>query len=174
MNEFQLFLVVFCSIAFVVISWWQWMRTPSKGTKALATYRRARDFSALTWQDFEHLLSAVFEKDGFKVVVNGTSGTNRNALGGRRRGGGDGGVDLVMRRAGTLHIVSAKHWKGRVGVKEVRDLFATVIHHKADRGWLVAVGGFTAEAWDFVKGKPINLVNGSRLTEMLEKTEGGG
>lgn len=173
MNDIQALFALLCFLALVVVSWRQWIKTPSKGQQALATYKKARDFSALTWQDFEHLLSAVFEKDGFKVVVNGTSGTNRNALGGRRRGGGDGGADLVMRRAGTLHIVSAKHWKGRVGVKEVRDLFATVIHHKADRGWLVATGGFTAEAWDFVKGKPINLVNGKRLTEMLEKTEGG-
>lgn len=122
----------------------------------------AEALAGLRWDEVERVLEVAYARWGWKVERTGTSAGVRQG-----RHGGDGGVDLVLRRAGDLCLVSSKHWKGRVGVKEVRELFGLMAHHGATRGVVVGTGGFTDEAWRFVKGKPIDLITGRRLTELL-------
>lgn len=122
-----------------------------------------RDLDALRWDEVERVLELAYARWGWKVERTGTSSGVR-----RGRHGGDGGVDLVLRRAGDVCLVSSKHWKGRVGVKDVRELFGLMAHHGATRGVVVGTGGFTDEAWRFVKGKPIDLISGKKLDELLK------
>jgi hypothetical protein len=138
--------------------------TPAGGSTPRPRWqpRSGRDLDALRWDEVERVLEAAYARWGWKVERTGTSSGARVG-----RHGGDGGVDLVLRRAGDLCLVSSKHWKGRVGVKEVRELFGLMAHHGATRGVVVGTGGFTDEAWRFVKGKPIDLVSGKKLDELL-------
>ncbi|MGY6517191.1 MAG: restriction endonuclease [Lysobacteraceae bacterium] len=84
-------------------------------------------------------------------------------------GGSDGGVDVVLRRGHRTWLVQCKHWKGRVGVKPLREMIGLLEHHQAERGVIIASGGFTKPAWEFVQGKRLSLVDGKRLLAMLDE-----
>ncbi len=51
----------------------------------------------------------------------------------------------------------------------MRDLYGTVINEGANRGILVTTSGFGPDSLEFVKNKPITLVDGPNLIEMLRK-----
>ena len=109
----------------------------------------------LSWQDFERQVGEVYRQRGYQV----------DEVGG---GGADGGVDLRLRRDGTTAIVQCKRWKTyKVGVKPVRELFGVMTAEKAGRAIFITSGVYTDEALRFAEGKPLELVDGAQLAEML-------
>ena len=111
----------------------------------------------LSWQDFERQVGEVYRQRGYQV----------DEFGG---GGADGGVDLRLRRDGTTAIVQCKRWKTyKVGVKPVRELFGVMAAEKADRAMFITSGVYTEEALRFAEGKPLELVDGAQLAEMLRQ-----
>jgi restriction endonuclease Mrr len=56
-----------------------------------------------------------------------------------------------------------------VGVSAVRDLYGTVMNEDATKGILVTTADFGPDAYDFVKDKPLTLLNGANLLYLLEK-----
>jgi restriction system protein len=54
-------------------------------------------------------------------------------------------------------------------VSAVRDLFGTVMNEGATKGILVTTADYGPDAYEFAKGKPITLLNGSNLLHLLEK-----
>jgi restriction system protein len=111
----------------------------------------------LSWQDFERQVGEVYRQRGFQL----------DEVGG---GGADGGVDLRLRRDGTTAIVQCKRWKTyKVGVKPVRELFGVMTAEKADRAIFITSGVYTDEALRFGEGKPLELVDGAQLAEMLRQ-----
>ena len=111
----------------------------------------------LTWQGFEQQVAEVYRQHGFQV----------EEVGG---GGADGGVDLRLRRDGTTAIVQCKRWKTyKVGVKPVRELFGVMTAEKAGRAIFITSGIYTDEALRFAEGKPLELVDGAQLAEMLRQ-----
>lgn len=128
--------------------------------------RDVSDLNRLTWQELEQVIAAAYRRYGWKVATTGTSAG----------GSSDGGVDILLTRGRSDRcLVQCKKWKGRVGVKPVRELMGLLSHHQAQRGVIVATGGFTKEAWEFVRGKPIDLITGPRLLDLLAaRPEGSG
>ena len=119
--------------------------------------------AAMDWEDFEHLIREIFEKefsqDGGEVKVTQSSR--------------DGGVDAVAFdpdpiRGGKI-VIQAKRYTNVVGVSAVRDLYGTVIKEGATKGILVTTADYGADAYDFAKEKPLTLLNGSNLLHLLEK-----
>jgi restriction system protein len=111
--------------------------------------------SDLSWQDFEHLVGASFERDGFAVTHTGG-------------GGADGGVDLVLTKGRELTLVQCKQWRAqKVGVTTVREVYGVMAARGAARGIVVSAGDFTADAREFVRGRNISLVTGRALAAML-------
>jgi restriction system protein len=111
----------------------------------------------LSWQDFERQVAEVYRQRGYQV----------EEVGG---GGADGGVDLRLRRDGTTSIVQCKRWKTyKVGVKPVRELFGVMTAEKAGRALFITSGVYTDEALRFAEGKPLELVDGAQLAEMLRQ-----
>jgi len=85
-------------------------------------------------------------------------------------GGADGGVDLRLLRDGQTSIVQCKRWKTyKVGVKPVRELFGVMTAEKAGRAVFITSGIYTDEALRFAEGKPIELLDGAQLAEMLRR-----
>lgn len=77
---------------------------------------------------------------------------------------GDHGVDLwVVSPQGERAIVQCKRYRGVVGESVVRDLYGVMQHEAATRGFLVTTGSISAAAGRWVQGKPIELIDGSRL-----------
>lgn len=121
------------------------------------------NLAALPWEDFEHLIREVFEKefaqDGGQVKVTQASR--------------DGGVDAVAFdpdpiRGGKI-VIQAKRYTNTVGVSAVRDLYGTVMNEGATKGILVTTADYGPDAYEFARGKPLTLLNGSHLLHLLEK-----
>lgn len=122
---------------------------------AVATASPGAALEAMSWRQFELLLSDAFRRQGFEVSESGGSQP-------------DGGVDLRLRREGQVHLVQAKHWKARkVGVKVVREVYGVMTAEGAAGCLVVTSGGFTSEARVFARGKPLTLVDGDALGELL-------
>jgi len=110
---------------------------------------------AMSWRDFERLVAEAYARLGYRVEEAG-------------QGGADGGIDLVLRRDGRVTLVQCKRWRTQsVGVAIVREQFGLLIHHGANAAIVVTTGDFTPEARAFAAGKPMELVDGMRLLELV-------
>ncbi len=121
------------------------------------------NLASMDWEDFEHLIREVFGKEfssnGGEVKVTQASR--------------DGGVDAIAFdpdpiRGGKI-VIQAKRYTNTVGVSAVRDLYGTVMNEGATKGILVTTADYGPDAYDFVKGKPLTLMNGANLLYLLEK-----
>jgi len=117
----------------------------------------------MDWEDFEHLVRELFEKEfsknGGEVKVT--------------RASRDGGVDAIAFdpdpiRGGKI-VIQAKRYTNTVGVAAVRDLYGTLLNEGATKGILVTTSDYGSDAYNFAKGKPITLLNGSNLLYLLEQ-----
>lgn len=85
----------------------------------------------------------------------------------------DGGVDAIAFdpdpvRGGKI-VIQAKRYTASVGVAAVRDLYGTVLNEGAIKGILITTSDYGRDSYEFAKGKPLTLLNGSNLLAMLEK-----
>jgi len=70
---------------------------------------------------------------------------------------------------GGKYVLQAKRYTRTVDVAAVRDLYGTVINEGVNRGILVTASGFGPDSREFVKDKPITLIDGPYLIEMLRR-----
>lgn len=126
-------------------------------------FDNSTNLAAMDWEDFEHLIREIFEKEfssnGGEVKVTQASR--------------DGGVDAIAFdpdpiRGGKI-VIQAKRYTNTVGVSAVRDLFGTVMNEGANKGILVTTSDYGPDSYEFAKGKPLTLLNGSNLLYLLEK-----
>ncbi len=121
------------------------------------------NLAAMDWEDFEHLIREVFEKEfsshGGEVKITQAS---------RDRGVDAVAFDPDPIRGGKT-VIQAKRYTNTVGVEAVRDLYGTVINEGAGKGILVTTSDYGPDAYQFAKGKPIVLLNGGNLLHLLEK-----
>jgi len=114
-----------------------------------------KSIKAVSWKDFEYLVSEAYRRQGYSVQEN-------------TGGGADGGVDLVLGKDGKKILVQCKNWRSsKVGVSTVRELFGVVTAEGATEGIVVCSGQFTNDAVEFAKGKPITLVDGAALSCLI-------
>ena len=66
-------------------------------------------------------------------------------------------------------MIQAKRYTDTVGVSAVRDLYGTVLNEGANKGILITTSDYGPEAYEFAKGKPLVLLNGSNLLHLLQK-----
>lgn len=121
------------------------------------------NLAAMHWEDFEHLIREIFEKEFSSV-----GGEVRVTQASR-----DGGVDAVAFdpdpiRGGKI-VIQAKRYTNTVGVSAVRDLYGTVMNEGATKGILVSTSSYGPDAYAFAKGKPLSLLNGGNLLHLLAK-----
>ncbi len=121
------------------------------------------NLATMDWQDFENLVREIFEKEfsqnGGEVKVTQSSR--------------DGGVDAIAFdpdpiRGGKI-VIQAKRYTNVVGVSAVRDLYGTVMNEGAIKGILVTTSDYGPDSYEFIKDKPLALLNGSNLLHLLEK-----
>ena len=121
------------------------------------------NLASMGWEDFEHLIREVFAKE-FNVSGGEVKVTQASK---------DGGVDAIAFdpdpiRGGKI-VIQAKRYTNTVGVSAVRDLYGTLMNEGATKGILVTTTDYGPDAYEFAKGKPITLLNGSNLLYLLEK-----
>jgi restriction system protein len=134
-----------------------------EGRAVLSAISEGSNLAAMPWDDFEHLIREVFEREF------STTGADVKVT----RGSRDGGVDAVIVdpdpiRGGKI-IVQAKRYTHTVDVSAVRDLYGTVLNEGAGSGILVTTSDFGPDSYQFAKDKPLKLLNGGNLLFLLEK-----
>ena len=108
-NILQYLVPVLCLIGAGISAWKKRDRTQL--AQQAANNRSSSIVDGLSWQRFEQLVGASFERQGFSVKETGNAGA-------------DCGVDLELRKGSELHLVQCKHWKAlKVGVDVVRELY---------------------------------------------------
>jgi len=121
------------------------------------------NLAAMDWEDFEHLIRELFGKEfaesGGEVKITQASR--------------DQGVDAIAFdpdpiRGGKI-VIQAKRYTNTVGVSAIRDLYGTLMNEGATKGILVTTSDYGPDAYEFAKGKPLTLLNGSNLLHLLEK-----
>ena len=81
----------------------------------------------------------------------------------------DPSVDLVMRKSANLYLLQSRYWRNRkLGLREVKNLFSLMHEKQASGVFLLTTGIFNREARRFAVGRPINLVDGIQLVELLD------
>jgi len=123
----------------------------------------ATNLAAMDWQDFEHLIRELFEKEfvGRGAEVKTTQASR------------DRGVDAIAFDPDPIHggkyVIQAKRYTNTVDVSAVRDLCAVVRKEGASRGILVTTSTYGADAFAFANNEPVTLMNGAELLGLLKK-----
>jgi restriction system protein len=127
--------------------------------RPLDTQKDLDSIRALNWLEFEELVGEAYRRQGYKVIENMSP-----AL--------DEGIDLVFKKNGGLILVQCKHWRStKVGVNIVREVYGVMTSKKADNVILITSGFFTQEAKNFAEDKPIDLVNGTQLLQLIGQVQ---
>ena len=121
------------------------------------------NLAAMPWEDFEQLVRQLFAweyaNNGIDVGVTQASR--------------DRGVDAILFDPdpirGGKYVIQAKCYTRTVDVSAVRDLYGTVLNEGANRGILITTSSYGPDAYEFAKDKPISLIDGPNLIEMLRK-----
>ncbi|WP_399888009.1 restriction endonuclease [Streptomyces sp. BBFR51] len=108
---------------------------------------------------FEGLVAELFEAMGMRAVT-----TQRS---------NDGGVDVraldpTPIRGGQI-VVQVKRYRNTVPPTAVRDLYGTVQDAGANKGVLVTTSGFGPGSHTFANGKPLELIAGTELVDLLRR-----
>ncbi|MGW7594780.1 restriction endonuclease, partial [Streptomyces rubiginosohelvolus] len=108
---------------------------------------------------FESLVAELFRAMGMQAVT-----TQRS---------NDGGVDVdaldpTPIRGGKI-VVQVKRYRNTVPPTAVRDLYGTVQDIGANKGVLVTTSGFGPGSHTFANGKPLELISGAELVDLLRR-----
>ncbi|SDK63003.1 restriction endonuclease [Streptomyces indicus] len=108
---------------------------------------------------FESLVADLFRAMGMQAVT-----TQRS---------NDGGVDVdaldpTPIRGGKI-VVQVKRYRNTVPPTAVRDLYGTVQDAGANKGVLVTTSGFGPGSHTFARGKPLELIAGGELVDLLHR-----
>ncbi|WP_312038488.1 SUKH-4 family immunity protein [Streptomyces galbus] len=117
------------------------------------------DLSAMDPIAFEGLVAELFRAMGMQAVT-----TRRS---------NDGGVEVdaldpAPIRGGTI-VVQVKRYRNTVPPSAVRDLYGTVQDRGANKGVLLTTSGFGPSSYTFVRGKPLELITGPQLVDLLHR-----
>lgn len=117
------------------------------------------DLFAMDPVEFEALVAELFRARGMRAVM-----TQRS---------NDGGVDVEALDpdpiSGGRIIVQVKRYRKTVPPTAVRDLYGTVQGAGANKGVLVTTSKFGPGSYAFANGKPLTLVSGEELVELLRQ-----
>lgn len=129
---------------------------------ALSSLENRPNLMDMTPAEFEVLVSNLFGKMGLDTKLT--------------RSSRDGGVDAVAFDTrpivGGKVVIQAKRYRDTVSVSAVRDLYGTMLNEGANKGILVCTSGYGADAYNFSKDKPIELIDGGGLLYLLREHGG--
>ncbi len=119
----------------------------------------AENINQLSGVEFEKVCQQLVENMGFETETTKASG--------------DGGIDLIAYNHQPLlsgkYIIQCKRYSGSVGEPIIRDLYGVVMSERANKGILMTTGTFTKSAIGFADGKPIELIDGVVMQNLLSE-----
>jgi restriction system protein len=123
--------------------------------KLLNKQSALNSIKSLSRKEFEELVGEAYRRKGYSVVENHGVGS-------------DGGVDLRLNKDGNLFLVQCKHWKTqKLDVRVVREMYGVMTAEGASGAIIITSGLFTQDARNFAEDKPIDLVEGYQLADLI-------
>jgi HJR/Mrr/RecB family endonuclease len=113
-----------------------------------------KKFSELSGYDFESLLYRLFSNIGYAVQRTGKVG--------------DQGADLIANLNGQRIVIQAKCYIGNVGNSAVQEAIAAQKFYNCNKAMAVTNSSFTREAIDLAKVSNVELIDGKKLSELLQ------
>jgi restriction system protein len=86
--------------------------------------------------------------------------------------GADGGIDIKLYQTDASEpsaIAQCKAWRGKVGVKPIREFLGVMTHEKIAKGFYLTPSSFTDEAKDVAKANGLTLFSGDMIFMMLKR-----
>jgi restriction system protein len=138
--------------------WFVWNYFKSGKLRKKALGMSAKDLLDLPPGEFEEMTAELYRARGFQANKTGATG--------------DHGVDVVVKsKDGKTMIVQCKRWRKPVGEPIIREFYGTMHHEKAAHGTIIATSGFTPQAIEWAKGKPMSLYDGNKFVEMWQNSK---
>ncbi|MCI3950582.1 MAG: hypothetical protein K0R53_67 [Burkholderiales bacterium] len=143
----------FVALPFIAIAiYLAWRQLRSISPETVET--RLAAVRALSWEEFAALVSDAYRRRGYEV-----------------KAAHDGTFDFVLCQKGRISLVQCRRWKvNQVGVGPVRELYDALDKHDAYNGICLTAGTFSEAARQFAAGKPIALVQGADLAQLVGRT----
>ncbi|MDO9129788.1 MAG: restriction endonuclease [Anaerolineales bacterium] len=151
--------LLFFIAGFVLIALWvgttYWKRSRTR-SKMLGV--SSEDLLNLPPGELEEMAAELYRVFGHQAKRTGASG--------------DHGVDVIVKtKNGQKWIAQCKRWRKPVGESIVRDFYGTMQHEKAAQGAIIATSGFSQQAIEWAKGKPLYLYNGEDFIKLWKRAE---
>ena len=116
---------------------------------------------AMDWQHFELLISDGFRRLGYSVDNRGWYVPNSP-------------VHILLQKNGEKTLVECRQWRAsQVDLGVVDELYRIMTEERADGALLVTSGSFAPDAEVFARDKPIGLIDGEALLELVEAARTG-
>ena len=112
-----------------------------------------KTFSTLTGADFENLLSMLYTAMGYSIMKTGKTV--------------DQGCDLVVNMGQERVVIQAKCYNGSVGNAAVQQAVGALKFYNCTKAIVITNSNFTPEAEQLAKVNNVELINGTRLRELL-------
>jgi restriction system protein len=112
----------------------------------------------LEWKRFEELCVAIYNEKGIRAETTDL--------------GADGGIDIKLYQADASEpsaIAQCKAWRGKVGVKPIREFLGVMTHERISKGYYLTPSGFTDEAKEISKTNGLTLFSGDMIFMMLKR-----
>ncbi len=128
-----------------------------RGTSPINVEERLAALRAMPWENFGLIVSEAYRRRGYEVEASES-----------------GSFDFTLRKNGQATLVQCRRWKvNQVGIKPVRELHEALNRHDAFNCVCISTGEFSDSAREFAAGKPITLLTGTALVQLvgtIEKT----
>jgi HJR/Mrr/RecB family endonuclease len=120
----------------------------------------ALDLLSLTPAQFEQLIGDLLSAMGYPEVIGLPINSNY-------------GADLEVRDTRGIVpltlVVQVKRYRKAVMLDVVRDVFGAMVHRNANGAIIFTTSWFPPSATAFAEGKPITLINGAKLVQLLKE-----
>lgn len=147
-------LAPFVALPFAAVAGFLAWRQMRAGISVNAEERLAA-LRAMPWENFGLVISEAYRRQGYAVEESKSAA-----------------FDFKLAKKGQITLVQCRRWKvNQVGDAPVRELVAAMEKQNAYNCVCITAGEFSANARDFARGRPVTLLAGAALAELVGTIE---
>jgi restriction system protein len=143
-------LALFVALPFIAVAGYTAYKQ-LRHTSPVDADQRLAALRAMPWEDFGLTISEAYRRLGYTVEESRS-----------------GAFDFTLQKNGRITLAQCRRWKvSQVGVAPLRKLYEAMAEHDAVNCVCITTGEFSANARSFVASKPITLLSGAALAELV-------
>ena len=129
----------------------------SRKKKLLTLKNEIQAIQELSWPHFKDLVAEAYKQSGYTIMENSIFTS-------------DPDIDFTLRKSSKLYLVQCRYWQNKkLRLREVKNLYYLMHAKQAAGVFLLTTGYFTNEARHYAATRPIDLVDGIELVDLLAK-----